>query len=365
MRAKTMLDGEANRRVLVLGGAGYLGSVLVRQLLEMGRCVRVLDSFMFGEKALEGARYHPNLEVVRGDVRDVGVVVRCMRGCEAAIHLAGIVGDPACEENKELAVEVNRAATRMLANVARQCGVPRFIFASSCSVYGASDFFANEESAVNPLSVYSETKIDSEAILLGAKSAAFAPTILRFSTLFGLSPRMRFDLVANLFVARAVFMGSVTVINGDQWRPLLHVQDAARACIASLEAVQESVSGEVFNVGAAELNLQIGELGRVVAQVIPQVEIETLQSEDRRNYRVTFDKIRERLGFDCWNTLETGIQEIYRAIRAGLITDFTTAQFNNQFALRALVRAGARQSVPLQKTDENAPERGVGYAAGL
>jgi UDP-glucose 4-epimerase len=145
----------------------------------------------------------------------------------------------------------------------------------------------------------------------------------------------------------------------------MHVQDAARACIASLQAEQESVSGEVFNVGAAELNLQIGELGRVVAQVIPQVEIETLQSEDRRNYRVTFDKIRGRLGFDCWHTLETGIQEIYRAIRAGLITDFTTAQFNNQFALRALVRAGARQSVPLQTNGENAPERGVGHAAGL
>jgi nucleoside-diphosphate-sugar epimerase len=176
---------------------------------------------------------------------------------------------------------------------------------------------------------------------------------------------MRFDLVANLFVARAVFMGSVTVINGDQWRPLLHVQDAARACIASLEAAAESVSGEVFNVGAAELNLQIGELGRVVAQVIPQVEIETLQTEDRRNYRVTFDKIRERLGFDCWKTLENGIREIYGAIRAGLITDFTTAQFNNQFALRALVRTGARQSAPLQKGNESLPERGVGFAAGL
>src|ERR1700736_5340313 len=319
MRAKTIVDREANRRVLVLGGAGYLGSVLVRQLLEMGRRVRVLDSFMFGEQALDGVRYHPNLEVVRGDVRDVGIVVRCMRGCDAVTHLAGIVGDPACEENKELAVEVNRAATRMLANVARECGVRRFIFASSCSVYGASDCFVNEESAVNPLSVYSETKIDSEGILLGAKTATFAPPILRFGTLFGLSPRMRFDLVANLFVARAVFMGSVTVINGDQWRPLLHVQDAARACLASLEAAAESVSGEVFNVGAAELNLQIGELGRVVAQVIPQVEVERLQTEDRRNYRVTFDKIRERRGFDCWKTGEKGRGRVLGGVGGGVI----------------------------------------------
>src|SRR6202048_570016 len=296
MRTKTIVDGEANRRVLVLGGAGYLGSVLVRQLLEMGRRVRVLDSFMFGQQPLDEVKGHPNFELVRGDVRDVAAGGPRMKGCDAGIHLAAIVGDSACDENKELAVEVNRAATRMLANVARECGVRRFIFASSCSVYGASDFFVNEESAVNPLSVCSETKIDSEGILLGAKTAAFAPTILRFSTLFGLSPRMRFDLVANLFVARAVFMGRVTVINGDQWRPLLHVQDEARACVASLEAAQESVSGEVFNVGAEELNLQIAELGSVVAQVIPQVEIETVQTEDRRNYRVTFDKIRERLG---------------------------------------------------------------------
>src|ERR1700688_2443360 len=164
MRAKTVVGEEANRRVLVLGGAGFLGWVLMRQLFGGGRRVGVLDSFMFGEQSLDGVRYHPNLEVVRGDVRDVGVVVRCMRGCDAVIHLAGIVGDPACDENKELAVEVNRAATRMLANVARECGVRRFIFASSCSVYGASDCFANEESAVNPLSVYSETKIDSERL---------------------------------------------------------------------------------------------------------------------------------------------------------------------------------------------------------
>ena len=182
-----------------------------------------------------------------------------------------------------------------------------------------------EQSAVNPLSMYSETKIDSERILLEAKNATFAPTILRLSTLFGLSPRMRFDLVVNLFVARAVFMGSITVLNGDQWRPLMHVHDAARACVTSLEAPVGSVSGEVFNVGSAELNLQIDELGAAVSRVIPGMEIEALESEDRRNYRVTFDKIHERLGFGCWRTLRYGIQEIYGAIRAGLITDFTTA----------------------------------------
>jgi nucleoside-diphosphate-sugar epimerase len=366
-RARVLRRPE-NSRVLVLGGAGYLGSVLVRQLLDAGRRVRVLDSFMFGEQSLDEVKAHPNCELVRGDVRDIGVVVRCMNRCDAVIHLAAIVGDSACEENEQLAVEVNRAATRMLTDVAVECGVGRFIFASSCSVYGASDSFVDEQSVVNPLSMYSGMKLDSEQILLRAKSPTFAPTILRLGTLFGLSPRMRFDLVVNLFVARAVFMRAIIVSNGAQWRPLIHVQDAARAFVAILEAPTESVAGEMFNVGSLGQNVQIGELGRAVTRRIPGTRMETLESEDRRNYRVAFDKIQKRLGFQCWKTIDHGIQEIYEAIRAGLITDFTTAQFNNQIALRALVRAGARQSAPLQLSVKRpAPESGTakGYAAGI
>jgi nucleoside-diphosphate-sugar epimerase len=290
-----------------------------------------------------------------------------MNGCDAVIHLAAIVGDSACEENEQLAVEVNRAATRMLTDVAVECGVGRFIFASSCSVYGASDSFVDEQSVVNPLSMYSGMKLDSEQILLRAKSPTFAPTILRLGTLFGLSPRMRFDLVVNLFVARAVFMRAIIVSNGAQWRPLIHVQDAARAFVAILEEPTEDVAGEMFNVGSLGQNVQIGELGRAVIRRIPGTRMETLESEDRRNYRVAFDKIQKRLGFQCWKTIDHGIQEIYEAIRAGLITDFTTAQFNNQIALRALVRAGARQSAPLQLSVKRpAPENGAArsHAAG-
>jgi nucleoside-diphosphate-sugar epimerase len=349
MKGTRFSDQKENYRVLLMGGAGYLGSVLAAKLLASGRHVRVLDSFMFGEQSLDQVRTDPKCELVRGDVRDVGIVVRCMQGCDEVIHLAGIVGDSACEENQQLAVEVNRAATRMLTDVALECGVRRFVFASSCSVYGASDLFLNEASPVNPLSLYAEMKVESERILLEAKNATFAPTILRLGTLFGLSPRMRFDLVVNLLVARAVFMRKIAILNGAQWRPLIHVSDAARAFVTSLEAAADTVTGEVFNVGAAWLNLQIEQLGRAVARVISGTEIEMLQNEDRRNYRVTFDKIHERLGFSCSKTMEYGMQEIYDAIRAGQITDFTTAQFNNQFALRALVHAGAKQSSPLRE----------------
>ena len=161
-------DPESVRQVLVLGGGGYLGSVVVARLLQGGYKVRVLDSFLFGEGALEGVRAHAGCELVRGDVRDIGAVVKAMRGCDAVVHLAAIVGDPACDDNKQLAMEVNRAATRMLADVASGCGVRRFVFASSCGVYGESELRLDETSAVNPLSVYAQTKVDSENILLAA-----------------------------------------------------------------------------------------------------------------------------------------------------------------------------------------------------
>jgi nucleoside-diphosphate-sugar epimerase len=340
-------DAEKIGQVLVLGGGGYLGSVLVAQLLQRGYKVRVLDSFLFGEKSLDGVKAHPNCELIRGDVRDIGAVVKATKGCDAVVHLAGIVGDPACEENKELAMEVNRAATRMLVDVARGCGVRRFIFASSCGVYGASEFCLDETSALNPLSVYAQTKVDSENVLLASKSHDFAPTVLRLGTLFGLSPRMRFDLVVNLFVARAAASGKITVLNGEQWRPFLHVEDAARAMLACLDARASAISGEIFNVGSARLNLQIKQLGDAIARAVPGTKIVRIENEDRRNYRVSFDKIERTLGFQCERTLESGIEDIYAAIRSGLIADFTTEQFNNQTAMRTLAASAGDRLAPL------------------
>jgi nucleoside-diphosphate-sugar epimerase len=340
-------DPESVRQILVLGGAGYLGSVVVARFLQRGFRVRVLDSFLFGENSLDDIKEHAGCELVRGDVRDIGAVVKAMRGCDAVVHLAAIVGDPACDDNKQLAMEVNRAATRMLSDVARGCGVRRFVFASSCGVYGASDFCLDETSAVNPLSVYAQTKVDSENILLAASGVDFAPTILRLGTLFGLSARMRFDLVVNVFVARAASSGKITVLNGEQWRPFLHVQDAARAVAACLEAETSAVSGEIFNVGSASLNLQIEQLGAAIARVVPGTEIVRVQNGDRRNYRVSFEKIERALNFHCERTLESGIEEIYTAIQSGLIADFTTEQFNNQIAMRAMAAAAGGTLAPL------------------
>jgi nucleoside-diphosphate-sugar epimerase len=321
--------------VLVLGGAGYLGSALVPMLLDRGYRVRVLDSLLFGKESLVAVESHPKFELIPGDVRDIQVVVQAMKGCGAVIHLAGIVGDPACAENETLAAQTNRAATSMLIDVARGYGIQRFLLASTCSVYGASDFLMDEHAQVVPISLYAQTKLDSEKLLLDARCADFHPTILRMATLFGLSPRPRFDLVVNLLTARAIRAGKITIFNGEQWRPFMHVHDAARAFLACLEIKNlDVISGEIFNAGAYDLNHRLSEIGEMIAKVIPTVAVERVENEDRRNYRVTFDKIHTRIGFTCERTLEQGIKEMAEMIRRSTVADFSAATFNNLAMIR-------------------------------
>jgi nucleoside-diphosphate-sugar epimerase len=254
-------------------------------LLDRGYSVRVLDSLLFGKESLKSVEKHLNFELFQGDVRDIQVVVQTMKGCDAIIHLAAIVGDPACEENPQLAAEINRAATRMLIDVGRGHGIQRFLLASTCSVYGASDFLMDERAQVAPISLYAQTKADSENLLLEARCASFHPTILRLSTLFGVSPRPRFDLVVNLLTARAIRMGKITIFNGEQWRPFMHVYDAARAFLACLEVKNlDVVSGEIFNAGSYGLNHRLSEIAESLSRIVPDVDVERVENEDRRNY---------------------------------------------------------------------------------
>jgi nucleoside-diphosphate-sugar epimerase len=301
---------------------------MVGRLLRHDFKVRVLDALLFGDGSLQEFKLHPNFELIHGDVRNIGAAARSMRGCEAVIHLAAIVGDSACDEQNALATEVNCTATPKLVEAARDCGVSRFIFASSCSVYGTSDRFLDELSPLNPLSLYARTKQDSERVLLTAQTPDFAPTILRLGTLFGLSPRMRFDLIVNMFVAQAVRSGRITVWNGEQWRPFLHVDDAARAFMACLDAAPALISGQIFNVGSPALNFQILTLGEEVVELIPNTRLCTIESQDRRNYRVSFEKIQNVLGFRCQKDLAFGIEEIYASLRARTVRDLAVGCFN-------------------------------------
>jgi nucleoside-diphosphate-sugar epimerase len=349
LKPKDRMGRRKVERVLVVGGAGYLGSTLVPLLLNRNYRVRVLDSLMFGDASLKAVRHHPNFELRIGDVRDIEAVVGAMKSCDAVIHLAAIVGDPACDENKPLAAEINRAATRMLIDIARGFGVQRFLFASTCSVYGACDYLVDEHTAPAPLSVYAHTKVDSENLLLESADDNFTTCILRMGTLFGLSPRLRFDLVVNLLTGRAATIGKITVFNGQQWRPFVHVKDAARAFILALETNPAVVSKQIFNVGDYNLNYQLSQVSETIAQIVPTVEVQHVENSDHRNYRVSFDKIHTRLGFVSEMTLENGIREIYEAILSDGIHDVSATEFSNLAVVKALSQNGISKHSKLQR----------------
>ena len=318
------------KRVLVIGGAGYIGSALVPRLLESGYRVRVLDLLLFGEGPIQGFARHPDFELVRADYRQVDRLVDAMEGVDMVVHLGGLVGDPACSVDERLTTEVNLDFTRLIAEVAKGVHVSRFVFASSCSVYGASDEVLDENSQLNPVSLYARSKIASENILFEMASPEFAPVMLRFGTIYGLSGRSRFDLVVNLLSAKAVVDGQITVFGGDQWRPFVHVDDAARAVQMVIEAPPEKVRNEIFNVGSDEQNATLGDVGRTIQRLVPSAEyIDSGRDGDRRNYRVDFAKIREQLGFTPEWTLERGIQQVIDAIRTGTIKDYKDPMYSN------------------------------------
>ena len=316
-------------KVLVIGGAGYIGSVLVRKLLAAGYEVRVLDLLIFGDEPIRDLLPHPCFELIRGDFRRVDAVIHAVRGMDAVIHLGAIVGDPACALDEETTLQTNYAATALVADVCKGQGVSRFVFASTCSVYGASDSIVDETSALNPVSLYAATKIDSERILLASRSDRFHPTILRLGTAFGWSYRPRFDLVVNLLTAKAYFEKKVVIYNEEQWRPFVHVNDIARAFHKMLDAPLAQVSGEIFNVGSADMNHRLGDVGRAIHAIASGVNVVKEANADRRNYRVSFEKIHERLAFECETPLDDGIREIHRHLETGRIPDYTSVLYHN------------------------------------
>jgi nucleoside-diphosphate-sugar epimerase len=327
-------ENSPSETVLVVGGAGYIGSIVVAKLLERGTTVRLLDSLLYGKQAIEPLLSHTKLEFIHGDCRNIRDVVGAMYGVKSVIHLAAIVGDPACAEYDENALQINFAATRMMLEIAKGNGVERFLFASSCSVYGASDSLMDEKSETSPISVYADTKLQSEKVLLEAASTTFHPTILRFATVFGLAPRPRFDLVVNLLTAKAICDGVITIYNGTQWRPFIHVRDVAQAVVQTIEAPVESVTGEIFNVGDERHNFTLSDVAEKIRSKIPHTRVEYVENTDRRNYRVSFRKFKDCVGFRARYSLEDGIAEIQRAFASGQIRDYHQSFYSNASYLK-------------------------------
>lgn len=324
--------------VLVTGGAGYVGSHVSRTLLALGYRVVVLDTLLFGKESLKDLITHKNFTLVDGDVTNLETLIKAVANADHVIHLAGVVGDPASSLDPLQTMGQNHFATKMLIDVCKYYGVSRFIFASSCSVYGSGDSLLNEKSGLQPVSLYAQSKLYAERELLREKGDDFHPIILRFGTLYGLSPRMRFDLVANTMTAHAFTNKRITVDGGAQMRPLLHVEDAALACVAALEASLDNVSGEIFNVGDTNENYAIEDIAMVVKRYLPQTAIVNLETvKDRRNYKVSSQKINRVMKWKATRKLSEGIKEMIKAFKAGKFREWSGKHHNNYLMLKSIL----------------------------
>ena len=303
-------------KVLITGGGGYIGSVLTRKLLNSNYRVRILDRFNFGIEPIADILNHPDLEVIIGDIRKIDDLKRAIKNVDHIVHLAAIVGDPACSIQADVAVETNFLSTIRLARLARENGIKKFIFSSTCSVYGsAEEDIVDENSTTNPVSLYAETKLDAEKQLLTLLEDQPSLTILRFGTAYGLSPRMRFDLVINYFVKKALADKEIKIFGGEQWRPFVHIEDISRAIEIILNTEEEIVKGEIFNVGSTNENYKMKTIGDIIKEVIPDISIEIVkQIQDRRSYKVSFKKIEETLKFKNKKIVKDGFVEIKEAI---------------------------------------------------
>jgi nucleoside-diphosphate-sugar epimerase len=306
-------------RALVTGGAGYIGSMVVGRLLAAGHEVVVLDLLQHGQRAVAADLERRGARIVEGDVRDAAARATALEGADALVHLAAIVGDPACAQDPELSRAVNVDASRAL--FAEAAGVPRIVFASTCSNYGrmADPIVALDESApLAPVSLYASQKVEIERELLEGGAA----TCLRFATVYGVSPRMRFDLTVNEFT-RDLWAGRVLEVYGGQfWRPYVHVSDAARAIELVLALPDEQVGGRVFNVGDSGENYRKQDLVEMITGYLGRGNVRFVErNEDPRDYRVSFERVRGELGFTVSQRVPGGIAEVTDALEAGRFAD--------------------------------------------
>jgi len=312
------------KKILVTGAAGYIGSVLTRILLEKGYKVIGFDVLNFGGESLLGIYNHPGFTFIKGDIRNNDDVINAVIKSDAVIHLASIVGDPACFKQPELAEETNWLASKNLFDLCSEYkNIKRFIFASTCSNYGKMDGsgFLNEESPLKPVSLYAELKVKFEKYLLNTEVRDdLVPVSLRFSTAYGLSPRMRFDLTVNEFVKEAATGKELNIYGEQFWRPYCHVNDLASACILVLETLPEKVRKNVFGVGNNNENYQKKMIAQEILKIIPEARIKYVhRTEDPRDYRVDFTKIKNKLGFGITKQVSDGLAEIFTAINDGII----------------------------------------------
>ncbi len=312
-------NGHASKKVLVTGAGGYIGSVLCKHLVEHGYAVVAYDRFFFGVETLRDLMGLPGLTIVKKDIRDIEE--RDLQGVHAVCDLAALSNDPTGELDPEITDGINYAGRLRVAEKAKRAGVERYVLSSSCSIYGhGNGAQVDETTKPAPLTTYARANLRAEAETLPLASDRFCTTALRNATVFGLSPRMRFDLVVNLMTLHAVEKGRITIMGGGkQWRPLVHIGDVARAFRTVIEAPQATVNGQVFNVG--KQNAQVLSIAYIIRETLPfPLQIEVAPDDpDRRDYNVSFAKAKQVLGFEAEGTIEDGAREIYEALKMGLV----------------------------------------------
>lgn len=325
------------KKILVTGGAGYVGSTLVPVLLGQGFEVVVLDNLMYGGESLLGVWHHPNFSFIYGDITSADILEEIFTKykIEAVAHLAAIVGDPACAKNPELAQRVNFNGSINLFEAAKAHGVKRFIFASTCSNYGKMDnpdVLIDENSPLKPVSLYAELKVRFERFLLDPVNSkeGFYPTALRFATVYGISPRMRFDLTVNQFT-KELALGRALEVFGEQfWRPYCHVYDFARAICLVLNSDFGKVEYKAFNVGDTKENYQKQMIVEEIKKFIPNANVNYVhKNEDPRDYRVSFEKIKSTLGFEVSKRVPDGIREIKELLERKLLQNPDDSKYCN------------------------------------
>ncbi|MBN2053980.1 SDR family oxidoreductase [bacterium] len=306
--------------VMITGGAGYIGSVLAGYLLDQGCNVTVMDRCFFGLESLSGMLNHPQFRLLKEDIRFFDPEL--LNGIDVVMDLAGLANDPACDIDPDLTMSINRDGCIRVATLARDHGVATYLFSSSCSIYGhGKSISLDETSPISPVSVYAHSKHAAEQAILRLASDDFHVTCLRNATVYGLSPKMRFDLIINIMTYYAYKHGKIYVLGGGkQWRPVVHVRDVCKAFWLAANAPADQVNGEIFNVGCTTQNYQVEPLAKIVSSAIPNTTLECVPDDpDKRTYHVNFDKIRDRLGFTIDRTPFDGICEIHNALRAGLV----------------------------------------------
>lgn len=325
------------KKILVTGGAGYVGSGLLRELLIKGYDVTCVDNLMFGGESLIDIWHNKNFNFIKCDINNKKKIHKILleNNFNTVIHLAAIVGDPACKLYSRLATKTNWTSSKWLVEKSKETGVLKFIFASTCSNYGKMDnsqLYVNENSKLAPVSLYADLKVKFEKYILHKmkKSKKFSPTVLRFSTVYGVSPRMRFDLTVNEFVKDLTLKKKLIIFGKNFWRPYCHVKDFSNAFIAIMNSPKSKVAYNVFNVGDTKENYTKQMIVDEILKVLPNSKIKYIKkNEDPRDYRVNFDKIKKELGFKISMRVPNGIIEIKRMIEEGLIQDPDNQRYYN------------------------------------